>query len=53
MNEVIDAAQTACSVNGWSWLQAPLTAFAAACGITGLFMAITGTPLIKITRVSK
>lgn len=47
MNEVINT----CVGNGWSWLQGPLIILAGGLGITGFFMAVTGTPLIKITHV--
>lgn len=48
-----EAAQALCAANGWSWLQGPLIAFAIAFGVTGLFMAITGTPLIRINKITK
>lgn len=50
MNEVAEAAQTLCSTNGWAWLQGPLIAFAAAFGVTGFMFALSGTPMIRITK---
>ncbi len=50
MQQVVDAAQTVCSVNGWAWLQGPLIAFAAAFGVSGFMFALSGTPLIRITK---